>query len=208
MKKEQSAEDYLQRAVSLHNFILERYPEGTYKSDRRNTLFVSLCDVALEHFGAIISLIKSGQHTGSAFALLRPLVETSVRAYWVRYIADDELLVSILRYKAAFPVMERAAKQVEKLFAAQSYPGLFSVKKDALRQLHGFTHSGLEQLQFRFGADLAVKPTYPDSAVCNLIREASMWTATAAIAQLLLVEGENKPESNRFSKRYIELFGD
>ncbi len=79
MKKAQSVEDYLQRAISLHNFIVERCPEGTYKSDRRNTLLVSLCDVALEHFGAIISLIKSGQHTGSAFALLRPLIETSVR---------------------------------------------------------------------------------------------------------------------------------
>jgi hypothetical protein len=89
MKKEQSVKDYIQRAISLHNFILERYPNGTYKSDRRNTLFVSLCDLALEHFGAIISLIKSGQHTGSAFALMRPLIETSVRAYWVRYIAND-----------------------------------------------------------------------------------------------------------------------
>ena len=207
MKEEQSVEDYLQRAVSLHNFIRERYPVGTYKSDRRNTLFVSLCDLALEHFGAIISLTKSGQHTGSAFALLRPLIETSVRAYWVRFVADDGLLASILRYKATFPDMERAAKQVEKHFAKQSYPGLFSLKKAALRQLHGFTHSGLVQLQFRFGADLTVKPTYPDSAIRNLIREASMWTATAAIAQLLLVEGENEPESNRFSKRYIELFG-
>jgi hypothetical protein len=103
--------------------------------------------------------------------------------------------------------MKQAAKQVENHFAKQSYPGLFSIKTDALRQLHGFTHSGLEQLQFRFGADLAVKPTYPDSAICNLIREASIWTTMAAIAQLLLVEGEDKPESNRFSKRYIELFG-
>jgi hypothetical protein len=207
MKNEQSVKDYLQRAISFHNFILERYPNGTYKSDRRNTLFVSLCDLVLEHFGAIISLVKSGQHTGSAFALLRPLIETSIRAYWVRYIADDGLLVSILRYKAVFPVMEQAAKQVEKYFTKQSYPGMFSIKRDTLRQLHGFTHSGLEQLQFRFGTDLAVKPTYPDSAVCNLIREASMWTAMAAIAQLILVEGEDKPESDRFSKRYVELFG-
>ena len=114
----------------------------------------------------------------------------------------------LFRSDAFFPDIERAAKQVESYFAKQSYPGLFSIKRDALRQLHGFTHSGLEQLQFRFGANLTVKPVYPNSAICNLIKQASMWTVMAAIAQLSLVEGEDKPQSNRFSERYIELFGD
>jgi hypothetical protein len=33
-----------------------------------------------------------------------------------------------------------------------------------------------------------------------------MWLAMTCIAQLLLIEGEEAPQSNRFSNLYLELF--
>jgi hypothetical protein len=68
--------------MAFHNAVVNDYPNGTYKSDKRNTLFMALCDMTLEHHGAIVTLVKSGQHDGSALALMRPILETSLRAYW------------------------------------------------------------------------------------------------------------------------------
>jgi hypothetical protein len=198
--------DYLQRAATFHNAVVNDYPNGTYKSNKRNTLFVALCDMTLEHHGAIVTLVKSGQHDGSALALMRPILETSLRAYWTLYCSSDEELNEITAGKRQFPGLDQCAKKVEAHFANNNYSGIFLLDGNYVKQLHGLTHSGIEQLQSRIGSDLRVKPDYSDATITKLLQQSTMWLAITCIAQLLLIEGEEAPQSNRFSNLYVELF--
>lgn len=198
--------DYLNRAITYHNAVINDCPNGTYKGDKRNTLFVALWDITLEHHGAIITLIRSGQHDGSAMALMRPLLESSLRAYWTLYCAADVELDGITASRANFPALTRCAEVVEGHFTKNNHSGIFSLKAAYVKQLHGLTHSGIEQLQLRIGDDLRVKPNYSDANIVRLLEQATMWLAMCCIAHLQLIEGDSAPRSDRFSKLYVELF--
>ena len=206
MLQPDSIAEHHERAILLHDFLVKESPKGTYKSTRRNTLFMALCDMTHEHHGAIIVLTKSNQHWGSALALLRPLIETCIRAFWIMYCADDVLIEKIVKQTETFPTLQKCSEAVNLHFETEGYPGLFSVSKDYRNQLHGLTHSGIEQLQYRFDDRLRVKPTYPNRTICQLLKSASMWLSMSVIAQLLLIEGSQSESTERFSRKYIELF--
>lgn len=206
MARDSTISDYVERAIKFHNFVLNNFPHGSYKSERREVLFVALCDLCLEHHGAIITLIQSAQYDGSALALLRPLLETFLRAYWTLYCAKDDELALITGNGAAFPSLTVCARTIEEYFTKNNYQGLFALGHDYVKQLHGFTHSGIEQLQSRIGPGLVVKPNYPDETICKLLHQATMWMAMVSIAQLHFIEGHGSAESDRFTRLYIELF--
>jgi hypothetical protein len=206
MNRSLSITDHFRRAMAFHNAVVNDYPNGTYKSDKRNTLFMALCDMTLEHHGAIVTLVKSGQHDGSALALMRPILETSLRAYWTLYCSSDEELNGITAGKRQFPGLDHCAQKVEAHFANNNHSGIFLLDGNYVKQLHGLTHSGIEQLQSRIGSDLRVKPNYSDATITKLLQQSTMWLAITCIAQLLLIEGEDAPQSNRFSKLYVDLF--
>jgi hypothetical protein len=203
MARNSKISDCVERAVKFHNFVLNNLPLGSYKNERRGVLFVALCDLTVEHHGAIITLIQSAQYDGSALALLRPLFETCARAVWALYCATDEELAGITGKRKAFPALDACTRAIQKHFAKNNYPGLFSPGRDYIDQLHGFTHSGIEQLQSRIGPGLLVKPNYSDETICKLLQQATIWMATVSIAQLHFIEGAG---SDRFTKLYIELF--
>lgn len=203
MARNSTISDCLERAIKFHNFVLNNAPRGSYKTVRRSVLFVALCDLTVEHHGAIITLIKSEQYDGSALALLRPLFETCSRAYWTLYCATEEELSGITGKTGAFPALSACAKAIQEYFAKQNHPNLFAPGSDYIKQLHGFTHSGIEQLQSRIGPDLIVKPNYSDETICKLLQQATVWMASASIAQLHFIEGAG---SDRFTKLYVELF--
>jgi hypothetical protein len=169
---------------------------------------MALCSITLEHHGAVIVLLESGQHPGSALALLRPLIETCIRAFWLMYCADDGQIAKIADGSGAFPTLEKCGEAVSLHFSNQGHPGLFSLTKNYRSQLHGLTHSGLEQLQHRFDSKLQIKPTYPDKTLSQLVRTATEWLAMSAIAQVEVVEDMRLPRSARFSEKFLTLFGD
>lgn len=207
MDRQESIADHLNSAILFHNYVIEKHPNGTYKSTPRNSLFMALCDIAHEHHGAIIVLVRNHQqHLGSALALLRPLIETCIRAFWIVHCADDPAIESILRQTAGFPTLQKCGESVNAHFEAEGFPNLFSLSKEYRNQLHGLTHSGLEQLQHRFDGQLTVKPSYLPKTICKLLKDATMWLAMAAIAQLVFIEGSDSSESQRFSRKYVELF--
>jgi hypothetical protein len=122
------------------------------------------------------------------------------------HCADDILIENIIKQTSTFPALQKCSEAVNLHFETVGYPGLFSLSKSYRNQLHGLTHSGIEQLQHRFDDQLHVKPTYPDKTVCQLLKSASMWLSMSASAQLLLIEGSQSASTERFSRKYIELF--
>jgi hypothetical protein len=202
--------EQLNRAKMFHNFVIEEYPKGTYKGTLRNRLFIALCDLELEHHGAVLTLVDSAQHNGSALALLRPIAETCHRAFWTLYCANEQRIPLIVGGTKQFPEFAACRVAVEKHFADQKHGGIFTMSHGYAAQLHGLTHTGMEQLQFRFDGEFNSRPTYPDKQICTLLQQATMWLAMTAIAHMQLIEGTEhvlSPNTDRITNKYIQLFG-
>jgi hypothetical protein len=208
MLKSEDIAEYRRRATQLHNFFIEKPPAGTYTSTKRNTVFVALCSLAIEHHGAIIVLTKDDQHIGSALALMRPQIESCLRAIWTLHCATDIEIDAVVKQTEDFPPLHKCSMAVSKFFENEGHPGLLMLPPDYRKHLHGLTHSGVEQLQLRIGKKLQVRPTYPPRTICNLLKGSSMWAAIAAIEELALIEGTSMSDANRFSQKFVEIFGD
>jgi len=94
--------------------------------------------LAREHQHAIHELVRLGLY-GSAFALLRPLFETGVRALWVLGLASDEQVEAIgRRGEEPFPKFTSMCELVDACFSAE---GVFNYFRDGLEgdvRLHAF----------------------------------------------------------------------
>jgi hypothetical protein len=206
MLSPEDIEEHRRRAIQLHNFFIEKAPVGTYTNTKRNTVFVALCSLAIEHHGAIIVLTRDDQHVGSALALLRPLIESCLRAIWTLHCAGDSEIDAIVKQSKDFPSLAECGKAVSDPFGSEGYPGLLLLPRNYRNQLHGFTHSGVEQLQLRIGERLQVRPDYPAGTICTLLKTSSMWANITAIQELIMIDGANTPESDRFIRRFVDLF--
>jgi hypothetical protein len=60
-----------------------------YPGNAKNLVLVAYVDIALEHYAAICFLTKAGLH-GSAFALVRSVFDTMLRAYWINKVATEQ----------------------------------------------------------------------------------------------------------------------
>jgi hypothetical protein len=69
--------------------LRELQPNRAYPSDDKTAWLVGSVEIALEHHKAIWLLIER-RLTGSAFALVRPLIDTVVRALWINALATEQ----------------------------------------------------------------------------------------------------------------------
>jgi hypothetical protein len=167
-------------------------------------MFYSLCDLVIEHLGAIILLAKTGQHYGSAFAILRPLMETCIRAFWVLYIAEDDALISIAKRQQEFPGFESARSSLEHLFQKIDVK-LFHIDKAVVNTIHGFTHSGMEQIVHRYGTDRGIVPEYREKDILELLNQAARFSVMAAVERIQQIEGEPDKPSPKAAKLVREF---
>ncbi len=200
----------LELAKAVYNLTTELHPVGTYTADLRNTLFHALADQVIEHLGAIIHLVERRQFFGSAFALLRPLIETYLRAVWVQSIATDADFVAIREKRTnAFPPFSRCRAAVEAYFEANGVPGLYAMDKGFIDSLHGFTHSGLEQIVNRIDSTLHITPyEYPDANVMSLLDQAGRFAVMSAMILVQAIEGSAdvmSPKVETLQRRFNQL---
>lgn len=199
----------LNLAKQVYNLTIELHPIGTYTPNLRNTVFHALADLVPEHFGAIILLVEQRQFFGSAFALLRPLIETYLRAIWVNSIASDEELAMISQGAKELPKFSVCRAAVEAYFAQNGVSGLYDMHSDFVKSLHGFTHSGLEQITNRISASFEITPyKYPDSGITALLDQAGRFAVMAAMISAQAIEGDStaiSPKVELLQKRFSQL---
>ena len=200
----------LELAKAVYNLVTELHPTGTYTPDLRNTLFHALADQVIEHLGAVIHLVERRQFFGSAFALLRPLIETYLRAVWIHSIASDADFTAIReKKKDVFPSFSRCRAAVEAYFELNGVPGLYAMDKEFVTSLHGFTHSGLEQIVNRFDSSLHITPyEYPDSSVMALLDQAGRFAVMAAMVLVQAIDGSAEvmaPKVDLLQRRFNQL---
>src|SRR5260370_352436 len=98
----------------MHQLIVDQMA-GTYQSDDRSALFASFMSIAISHHEAIMILVRHDRVIGSAFALLRPLVETAYRGLFVNFQATPEEVEKITKGGEPYPKFNDLAASLDTL---------------------------------------------------------------------------------------------
>jgi Family of unknown function (DUF6988) len=164
--------------------LLERH---AYPDDTRSVWVAGSLAVALEHHEAI-SLLIERQLTGSAFALVRPMVDTIVRAHWINAVARDDQVEQARQDKNVFPFMSEMSEAVGKAYGADELFRRFTSEWGAMCS---YTHSGARQIGYRFtGTD--VKPSYNGEAKVQVLNLTNM--ALLFLARMFFMSTGHQPE--------------
>lgn len=104
-------------------------------------------DIAQAHAKAIVILLEAPIYA-SAYALVRPLIESFVKAAWIQHCSSDDDIKDIVK-KDDFPLSFG-----EMLSAVEEKQGwektLTQLKKSAWKSIHSYTHGGMQLISRRF----------------------------------------------------------
>ena len=145
----------------IENLVLakEHVPTGD-----RNTLLMAYWSLAFELHRGILALIDH-KFYGPSFALVRPIIETAVRAHVVLFCTEDVL--KTLHDDTYRTNLATVGKEIDAAFGLDGFFENFL--NQARKALHSYTHAGLSQLGRRFkGADLAAN--YDNREIVEVIR--------------------------------------
>jgi hypothetical protein len=166
--------------------LLERH---AYPDDTKSVWVAGSIGVALEHHEAI-SLLIERKLTGSAFALVRPLVDTVVRAHWINAVACDEQVKRAAQDKNVFPSMKDMSMAVGRAYGADELFERFTSQWGAMCS---YTHSGARQIAHRFtGTD--VKSSYTEAAIVQVLNLTNM--AVLLLAGMFFMSKGHQPETD------------
>ena len=130
----------------------------------RNTLLMAYWSLAFEFHRGILSLVAH-KFYGAAFALVRPIIEATVRAH-VALMCSEEVLQRLHNddYRTNLATV---GAEIDAAFGLEGFFGNFL--KRARMALHSYTHAGLLQLGRRFkGTDLVAN--YSEDEIIEVIR--------------------------------------
>jgi hypothetical protein len=103
------------RGAEIRSRLRELFEQDeAYPGDLKSMWLIGSVDLALEHHQAIWRL-QEQRLTGAAFAMVRPLIDTVLRALWVNKRATEAQVKRAWRDKDVFP---KAAKMRQKLVRA------------------------------------------------------------------------------------------
>jgi hypothetical protein len=170
-----------------------------YRDDEWSTTVAALIDQALEHHAAIILLIRSALF-GSAFALLRSLVEIVFRGVWIAACATD---AEIKRFREKDEIDHTFGDVAKAIDAACGIDYFQDLKKKSWTALNSYTHTGILQIGRRFTGD-KLNPSYKDEEKIEVIRTGT--TMLLLIVRLFLAKHGHKNEAvqiDEIGKRWV-----
>jgi hypothetical protein len=160
----------------IENLVVAK---GECPTGDRSTLLIAYWSLAFDHHRGILCLLPN-KFYGSAFALVRPLVEAAVRAHVVIMGSEDDLRkLRNDEYRTNFVTV---GKQIDAFFRTDDFFEKFLI--GARNALHSYTHAGLSQLGRRFsGTDLV--PNYSEGEIIEVVRTS---TSAAFLATNLVTK--------------------
>ena len=139
--------------------------EKVYPRSERNLLLLAYWDLVSDFHRGIHATLTSEFHA-SAFALVRPVVESLVRAHVaVRGVDDDVALLLNDKYRVN---LETIGPWIDQAFGLNGMMARF-LNERTRKALHGYTHVGLHQLGRRFDQGY-VKGQYSDAEIIEISR--------------------------------------
>jgi len=170
-----------------------------YSDDEWSTTVAAFIDQALEHHAAIILLIRSALF-GSAFALLRSLVEIVVRGVWIATCATD---AEIKRFREKDEIDHTFDDMAKAIDAACGIDYFHDLKTKTWDALNSYAHTGILQLGRRFTGD-KINPSYKDEEKTQVIRVGT--TMLLMIVRPFLAKHGHKNEAvqiDEIGKRWL-----
>ncbi len=141
--------------------------KGQCPIDERNTLLVAYWSLSFEFHRGILRLIDQGLF-GAAFALLRPIIESVVRAHVVLICSADDLTrLANDEYRINFQTI---GAEIDRNFGMGDFFENFL--KNTRLALHSYTHAGLLQLGRRFTGNNVI-PNYSEEEIIESIHIAT-----------------------------------
>jgi hypothetical protein len=162
--------------------ILSQYK---FSDEEWSTVVIAFIDQGLEHHAAILLMLRSGL-IGSAFAMVRPLVEIAVRGTWITTSAS-EAEVKKFREKDQIDLsFGQMSAAIDKTCGIDFFAP-FKIKSwDAL---NSYTHTGILQLGRRFTGH-QLKPSYTEGEQIEVVRTSTV-TVLMLVRPFLVRHGQN-----------------
>jgi hypothetical protein len=200
-------EDACKRSTELRETLWALLLRHKYPDDIKSKLLEGYVATALEHHEAIVLLIQSNL-AGSAFALVRPVHETMVRAFWINGVADDKQIEGAWHDKNVFPCMAQMLAAIKPRYfgdtPSDSATEFFQALKEPWRAMCSYTHSGALQLGRRFTNDV-VKPKYPEGEVLEVLN--STITKVTLLVLMFFISMQRYPEADETRRLLLEYDG-
>ncbi len=139
-------------------------------SDNRTTLLALFTSLAMEHFRAIVLLVKSQVAVGSAFSLLRPLLESIARGEWLYLCGTEEERSAFISGDLQFKGLRQIAKEVDTRAGVGQWLGNYT---NSYTHLCDFTHGGVLAVGLRLTSSGSIEPNYKESRIRLLLENAA-----------------------------------
>lgn len=194
-----AAENELELAEGVATEIKRVITPLKYPDDEWSTTVAAFIDQAFEHHAAIVLLIRSALF-GSAFALLRSLVEIVVRGVWIAACATD---AEIKRFREKDEIDHSFDEMARAIDAACGIDYFHDLKKRSWAALNSYAHTGILQLGRRFTGD-RLTPSYKDEEKIEVIRTGT--TMLLLIVRPFLAKHGHKNEATQIDeigKRWV-----
>jgi hypothetical protein len=161
----------------LEDLVVKR---GQCPDEDRNILLIGYWALVFDHHKAILNNIQNGLF-GSAFALVRPIVESLVRSHVaVKGSPEDLRRLQQDEYRTNLATI---GPWIDAEFGTDDLFEIFLNEK-ARKALHSYTHGGVSQLARRFDGH-NLKPTYDDGEIIEVIRvsTSAAWMVTNLVTR-------------------------
>jgi hypothetical protein len=165
---------------------------------RVQTLFL-FATIVFEHHDSIVRLITAGNF-GSAFTLLRPVVETFYRGMWMMFCGSDGDIAEFRAGRFEFNPYIEMTEEVDKKLGGT---GTFAGSRTEWKSMCGLTQSGAERVTRRVGSDGRMVPNYPDEEILGVLCIATSIIA-CLVSTICQIEGR-VPDSERILAIYTEM---
>lgn len=157
----------------------------------RDRISAALSLVADCHFQAIIYLFKR-KLFASAFALLRPQMETSLRGAWALH-CNDEDAVEAAHQNDEFPKINMILDHLEKSEKFSRRKLSKTLSPPSIRVFHSFTHGGSFQIVNHLKED-AIEPSFSQGVIDKAMTTAAFFGLFTAVNVALLAANEELAE--------------
>lgn len=202
MEANKTLEQTLRESRDLHTWIFVNLEPVRPSRVGSLRLAVPAFDLVLDFFTGITSSVEMRAY-GSAFALVRPLFETFVKAVWLKDCATDKEMEAFEKDKLAKKFGE-ILLEIEQLESFR-HGALSDLKKQAWGAMSGYTHGGIHQIGRRVKGN-AIDSNYADGEIIEVLRLGQMF-ALMSFIQIVLGGGRKDLSQQAVQKLYdLELF--
>lgn len=162
----------------LGNWIGERIDGLEFPTDARNWLGAACLHISLTHHISIARLVQVGA-PASAFALIRPQIESHLRGLWLIRIASDDEIESVKAGNNP-PNSPKIARLLEENGVVDT-DSLAKIADGIWPTLCDFAHTGIRVIAGHLRT-ATIEPSFSDQEIEDTLQVANIWATLAGLA--------------------------